>query len=132
MMLQENETVRRSWKGLKSAEQHAQAEEKRGKGVKCRVNWQDHFLWQQISAAQKQTKSWSPQEIVTELYQTNPATFKLVKGVKSGLYKGTLAKWIDQNQKKWKGEVLAQVAAGGCQGITRRSTILVHTTNVLL
>lgn len=127
MIVQENETARRSWKGLKTAERHVRAEKKRGKEVKCRVNWQDHFLWQQITAAQKRTKSWSPQDIVTELYRTNPVTFEPVKGVKSGLHKGTLAKWIDQGQKKWKGEVLARVATGGRQGITRRSTILVHT-----
>lgn len=91
------------------------------------MNWQDYFLWQQISAAQKRVKSWSPQEIVTELHRTNPATFEPVKGVKSGLYKGTLAKWIDQDEKKWKDEVLARVKVGGRQGITRRSKILVRT-----
>ena len=127
-MTQKNETARRAWKGSRTAERHARAEKKRGSEVRYRVNWQDHFLWQQISAAQERTKSWSPQEIVTELYRTNPGTFEPVKGVKSGLYKATLAKWIDQNQKKWKSEVLARVAAGGRQGITRRSTVLVRTS----
>ena len=89
------------------------------------MNWQEHFLWQQISAAQRRVKSWSPREIVTELYRMNPATFELVKGKKSGLYKGTLAKWIDQAQKRWKDAVLERVKAGGRQGTTRRSTTLV-------
>ena len=124
-IMQTNETARKAWKGQKTAKRHAKEENKRGSEVKCRVNWQDHFLWQQISAAQKRVKSWSPQEIVTELYWTNPTTFEPIKGKKSGLYKGTLAKWIDQDQKRWKDMVLEWVKAGGRQGMTRRSTALV-------
>jgi hypothetical protein len=123
--VQTNETARRAWKGKSTAKRHAREEEKRGSEVKCRVNWQDHFLWQQISAAQKRVRSWSPQEIVAELYRTKPETFEPVKGVKSGLHKGTLAKWIDQDQKRWKETVLERVKAGGRQGTTRRSTTLV-------
>lgn len=125
-MVQRNETAREAWKGSRIAERHAQVERKRGVEVKCRVNWQDCFLWQQISAAQQRVKSWSPQEIVTELYRTNSATFEPVRGVKLGLHKGTLEKWIDQSQKKWKDDVLERVKAGGRLGVTRRSTALVR------
>ena len=95
------------------AKRHTQAEEKKGKEIACHVNWQDHFLWQQIATAQQWVQSWSPQEILTKLYRLNPKTFEPAKGKKSGLHCGTLVKWIDQKEQRWKDDVLTRVEAGG-------------------
>ena len=92
-----------------------------------RTNWQIHWTWTDILEAQK-VVGWSPSGICQYLSKKKPEWYATITGQVGGLHKGTVARWITQDDDgtfHWTPEVL-QRAEHGRVGVTRRSKILVR------
>ena len=97
-------------------------------GIKLafRTNWQDHFPWQDILAAQKEV-GWSAAAIVNYRYRLKPDWYLPQPGKPGGLYRQTVAKWFEPDGNgghRWTDAVLER-ARRGRLGATGRSKALV-------